>query len=138
MTAQHLRDLQDLVARFEAHEIDPGAFHHAEHVYVAHALLAKHDFIDATALYAKGIRAIAAKAGALEKFSLTITYAFMSVIAERMADGDREDAEAFAAANPDIMSKHLLSAWYAPERLHSRLARQVFLLPDLQALESRD
>ncbi|MEM9763316.1 MAG: hypothetical protein AAF968_12530 [Pseudomonadota bacterium] len=130
MTAQHMHDL---VALFEDHNIDPATFHHAEHVYVAYGLLEKHDFIDAAALYAKGVRAIAAEAGAPEKFSLTITYAFMSVIAERMAGGVHQDVEAFAAANPDIMSKQFLSSWYAPERLHSTLAREVFLLPDLQA-----
>lgn len=114
---------------FEAHAIDPEAFHHAEHVRVAFDLLHKHDFIDAAAIYAKGIRTIAAKAGAADKFNVTITYAFMSLIAERLAHDAIDDFDKFAAQNPDLMSKNALSGWYDAARLHSAVARRVFVLP---------
>ncbi len=115
---------------FEAHEVDSTSFHHADHVRVAFDLLRKYDFLDAAAIYAKGIRAIAAKAGAPRKFNLTITCAFLSVIAERLAAQPVCDFEAFVSHNPDLMSRNLLLRWYASERLGSDMAREIFLLPD--------
>ena len=122
-------DHADLVRRFEACDIDPAAFRHAEHIHVAFGLLKKYDFLEAATIYANGIRALAAKAGAPRKFNLTITCAFMSLIAERMAAKAYDDPEIFAGDNPDLMSKDALAGLYAPERLHSDIARQVFLMP---------
>ena len=124
-------DLAPITIAFEAHEIDNTAFHHADHVRVAFDLLAKYDFIDASAVYAKGIRTLAAKAGAPKKFNLTITYAFMSLIAERLANGPSRDFDAFVGANPDVMSKDVLMKWYDSKRLHTDTAREIFLLPDV-------
>ncbi len=118
-----------LTRAFEAHEIDNSAFDHPAHVQVAFELLKKYDIIDASAIYAKGIRALAAKAGAPEKFNLTITYAFMSLIAERMDQAPHEGFDAFIAANPDMMDKTVLGRWYGADRLHSATARNIFLLP---------
>lgn len=115
---------------FEAHEIDNSTFRHAEHVRVAFDLLQKYDFIDAAAVYAKGIRTMAAKAGAPQKFNLTITYAFMSLIAERLVASSGDDFEVFVSENPDLMSKDVLMKWYDNERLNTETARTIFLLPD--------
>ena len=122
-------DLSALSQGFLAHDIDAGAFHHAEHVEVAFELLKTHDFIDAAALYAKGIRAVAQKAGADQKFNLTITYAFMSLIAERLAETPEITLEAFATSNPDLVSKDILANWYTPDRIMSETARNIFLMP---------
>lgn len=119
----------EITRAFQAHAIDSSRFHHTEHVRVAFDLLGTFDFIDAAATYAKGIRVIAAKAGAPEKFNLTVTYAFMSLIAERMAAMPQAGFEEFVSANPDLMSKSALAGWYSDERLHSDTARRVFLLP---------
>ena len=40
------------------------------------------------------------------------------------------DAQAFAASNPDLFDKSVLSRWYRAERLASDSARRTFLLPD--------
>ena len=125
-TARH----SHLTERFLNHDVDNAQFGHAGHVQVAFELLSSHDFIDAAAIYAKGIRAIAAKAGAPKKFNLTITYAFLSLIAERMDRWPDREFGAFVASNPDLMSKNLLERWYSPNRLTSDTARTVFLLPE--------
>ena len=119
----------DVTRQFLAHAIDNTTFHHAEHVRVAFDLLREHDFIDAASLYAKGIRTIAANAGAPQKFNLTITYSFMSLIAERMLLNPDSDFDSFVAANSDLMSKDLIFNWYDTERLHTDTARSIFLLP---------
>lgn len=118
-----------ITVAFEAHEINNSQFRHSEHVRVAFDLLRKYDFIDASAKYAKGIRTIAAKAGAPEKFNLTITYAFMSLIAEKLSVDPSIEFDTFVSVNPDLMSKDVLLRWYDKERLNSDWARSVFLLP---------
>ncbi len=119
----------DVTIAFEAHAIDNATFGHAEHVQVAYDLLRKYDFIDAAAIYAKGIRTLAANAGAPDKFNLTITYAFMSLIAEQLANTQATDFKSFAQENSDLMAKSVLNQWYSAERLNTQLARDIFLLP---------
>lgn len=123
-------DMAPISIAFEAHEIDNAAFHHADHVRVAFDLLRKYDFIDASSIYAKGIRILAANAGAPTKFNITITYAFMSLIAERMVSNPNVDFEAFVAGNSDLMSKDVLLKWYDREQLDAEKARSIFLLPN--------
>ena len=127
MTARN----QDLVNAFEARSLDPATFHHDDHIYVGYELLLKYAFMKATLLYAGAISEMATKAGAPKKFNLTITIAFMSLIAERMAACDHEGYEDFMSLNLDLMAKDLLEKQYTPTRLYSDLARSVFLMPDI-------
>jgi hypothetical protein len=117
------------VSRFLKTELDPASFRHADHVRVAFEMLRRHPFLDAAWHFAQGLRRIAAKAGRPAAYNETITLAFLSVIAERLGEADFDDFASFAAANPDLMEKHLLERWYAPARLYSETARRTFLLP---------
>ena len=80
--------------------------------------------------YANALRGISARAGKPEAFNLTVTIAFLALIAERMAAGPGDDFAAFAHAHPDLFAKDVLARWYRPEQLASPLARRVFLMPD--------
>lgn len=121
-----------LLGRFEALEIDPGEFGHREHVAAACAMLRRYPFVEAAARYARTIRTMAERAGASQKFNVTVTLAFMDIIAERIQRGGFADCESFLARNPDLLDKNLLGQWYSPERLRSPQARSAFLMPDLR------
>ena len=121
---------QNLLGQFERFEIDAPSFHHSDHVEVAYAMLNKYDFVDACARYATTIREMAKRVGALKKFNMTITFAFMSLIAERKQDFEVNDFTVFLEANPDLLDKKILNNWYSGERLTSATARSLFLLPD--------
>ena len=121
--------LSALTQRFEASDIDPATFGHEEHVRVAFDMLNAYGFADCAARYANSIRTISIAAGAPEKFNMTITLAFLSLIAERLAGVPSTDCDAFIAQNPDLLLKSVLDGWYTEERLQSDVARQVFLLP---------
>lgn len=116
--------------RFLRAEIVPSEFPHRGHVHAAFEMLERHDFPETVLLYSRTLRAMAEKAGRPEAFNQTVTIAFLSLIAERMAGAPAADFTAFAQANPDLLEKSVLSRWYAPERLASALARRTFLLPD--------
>jgi len=121
--------LSALTQQFEACDINPAAFGHEEHVRVAVDMLNAYGFADCAARYANCIRTISIAAGAPEKFNMTITLAFLSLIAERLAAAPTTDSDAFIARHPDLLSKSVLDGWYTQERLQSAAARQIFLLP---------
>ena len=122
----------ELLKQFETHAIDPGAFGHKEHVVVAYEMLHKYSFLDASAKYATAINTIATRAGAPEKFHMTITLAFLSLIAERVHTTSQSNVDEFLAQNTDLLSKNVLSKWYSDEQLKSELARTHFLLPKME------
>ena len=111
-------------------ELDPAEFAHRDHIGVAYEALASHDFGEAVHRVYAGIKALADRAGAPEKANATITWAFMSLIAERMNTTSHADAEDFIANNPDLCRADALAPWYSLERIRSDLARSVALLPD--------
>lgn len=116
--------------RFIRGEVDPRAFPHGEHVRMGFEMLRRHDFAETCLHYSAALRAMTARIGKPEAFHQTVTIAFLAVIAERLKAGGQTEFAAFAAANPDLMTKSVLARWYSPERLGSDAARTTFLLPD--------
>jgi len=119
------------LARFIRGEIDPLTFPHAEHVRMGFEMLRRHNFTESCLHYSAGLREMTTRIGQPEAFHQTMTIAFLAVIAERLEEGRQTEFAAFAAANPDLMTKSVLARWYSPERLASEAARATFLLPDL-------
>ncbi len=120
----------ELARAFEAGELAPEAFKHADHIAVAYEMLSAYEFLDACSRYASSIKALAARAGAPEKYNATITLAFLSLIAERITLGRHTSFEEFISQNGDLTSRDVLMQWYSPKRLTCDTARTVFLLPD--------
>ncbi|WP_372570968.1 hypothetical protein [Ruegeria jejuensis] len=109
--------------------LTPEGFTHRAHLGVAYEILSRHEVFEAMAIYAGGLRALTAAAGVPEKFNATVTFAFLSLIAERMAQASCDGAEAFLTQNPDLLRKGLLEGYFSPDALSSALARRVPLLP---------
>ena len=120
-----------LLDRLTAGTIDPQRFDHVAHLVVAHEALSRHSFFEATRRIAEGLEALTARIGVPEKYNATLTFAYMSLVAERMAADPTADAAAFVAANPDLTRGAPFARWYSEARMSSPLARRVALLPDL-------
>ncbi|CAM2009201.1 hypothetical protein [Acanthopleuribacter pedis] len=123
------RDYAAYTEDFEAGRIAAETFTHVDHLGVAWDMLGRYDFLTAAAHYATGIQQLATRAGVPEKANLTITLAFLSLIAERRITSPAKSFETFLSANPDLCDRNPLRHWYTPERLNTPLARTVFLLP---------
>jgi FAD/FMN-containing dehydrogenase len=104
-------------------------FGHREHLAAAYALLQRHPFAEAAWRYARGIERLATGAGAPEKFNTTVTLAWLSLVAEAMADSPRAGFDRLLANHPPLLDRHRLQDWYAPHRLYGDRARRMFLLP---------
>lgn len=111
--------------------LPPEAFNHRAHVRAAYLVLAEaRSFGGALDRMRELITRYAVHIGRAGLYHETITVAFMALINERAAETKGEPSwDAFAAANPDLFGKEILTRRYGAEVLKSDLAREVFLLP---------
>jgi hypothetical protein len=132
-----LDDLDDdaLIARFEALAVPPAAFDHRGHVRLAFAMLRGADFGEAAVRFRRSLRQFAEAAGAPDKVHETLTWAYLSVIATRMArDPMSTTSQQLLARHPDLLERGAagaLSRHYDVGAVAaSALARRVFVLPN--------
>jgi hypothetical protein len=122
----------ELLQRFENGTADPAGFDHRAHIVTAVALLQQAPYLEAVERYAQGIKRLAAAAGVPHKFNMTITVAFLSVIAERLQAAPDVDSTDFLASNADLLAPDFLLHWYDAPRLSSPAARNLFLMPEVR------
>lgn len=122
------RDYEEYTDAFLNQEVGADDFSHLDHVCVAREILLRFDFLMAVQIFSESIHSMAMNAGAGEKFNLTITLAFMSIISERMQSG--EDLESFVKTNQDLLHTDFMVEYYSTERLNSSKAKGMFLMPD--------
>jgi hypothetical protein len=128
----YLRD--PLVLAFEAGTVDPPAFRHREHLYVAWCYLKALPAEEALLRYVRHLRALTAKLGVPGKFHATMTWAYVALLDDAM----REPALAFADFDALVKRRPaLLDAkrgslfdYYDAEELASDRARSRFVLPE--------
>lgn len=123
-------DVSAALRTFLHGETDAKTFHHRDHVEMAFEILSHHpNFVTAASAFSSSLRKIASRAGNASAYHETITLAFLSLIAERMAGSSTRCFDAFATRNADLLDKEALSRWYSAERLGSPVARTTFVLP---------
>jgi len=118
--------------QFAARELGPEHFDHRGHLHMAWLHLTRYDVDEASRRVCDGIRELAAKFGAPEKFNHTLSEALVRIMAKRMAGDGGNDFEAFLQANPELVDDCLgvLARHYSVEFLHSAAARTGWLAPD--------
>lgn len=116
------------LAQLDAGTLDPEAFSHRDHVGVAIAALQQGDFYDALARMSRGLQRLTLAAGVPEKFNATVTFAFLSVIAE-IEPQPGQDIDTLIDRYPDIMRPSVLKTLYSDSRMQSDIARRVPVLP---------
>jgi hypothetical protein len=127
-------DDAELVARFEALAIAPAEFRHTDHVRLAYAMLRGSDFGDAAVRFRRALRRFAEAAGAPDKFHETLTWAYLAVIARRMAeDPAATTSHALVARHADLVDHRggaVARSYDVAAITGSPLARAVFVLPE--------
>ena len=132
MSCDHLDDLA-LLAAFEALAIAPADFGHRDHLRVAFAMLAREgDLAAAAHAFRTALRRFVAAIGATARYHETLTWAYLALIAERMARRAFASSHELLEANPDLLdhAHGALARSYDVEAItRSELARRVFVLP---------
>jgi hypothetical protein len=120
------------VAAFESGAIDVQRFDHRAHLHVGWCYLREYPLAEAIARFTAALKDLTVRVGAQGKYHETVSWFFMILIAERMAETPGGDWEAFGNANGDLMSdaRGLLRRHYSDECLASEHARRHFVLPD--------
>jgi hypothetical protein len=128
-------DEKRYLEQFERLELGPEHFDHVGHLYMAWLHLRHYEVDEACARVCTGIRRLAEKFGALEKFHHTLSEALMRIIAGRMqvCDGD---FEAFLCANPDLLedARGVLGQHYSDQCLALKQARSDWVEPDREPI----
>jgi hypothetical protein len=121
-------DDRAFVAALESCTLPSEAFDHRAHVRLAWLYLSEEPLLEALSRFVSALKRYAGSLGASGKYHETITYAFVFLIHERMAEHPAATFDEFAAANP-VLFGPILEKYYQPETLASPLARMIFVLP---------
>ena len=126
-------DDAQFVRVFEAGEVPPGGFHHADHVRAAWWYLQQAPLPEALDRFCRALKHFAECRNKPDLYHETITIAYLLLINERL-DGDARDRSwpEFAATNGDLLTwqPSILSRYYCDETLASPTARRTFIMPD--------
>lgn len=116
------------IAEFDAGDIDPEAFSHAEHIRLGWLYLVRYGETDGATRFSTALRRFTTSIGAESRYHETITRFFLEQIADRL---DGTDWQCFKAANPDLFDgKTLLEQHYSPASIATREARLRYIEPD--------
>ena len=123
----------ELLHGFISTELPVDQFHHEQHVRVAWLFVRTHGMPAALGEFTVAIKRFAEAKDAHGLYHETITWAFLLIIAERVARKPADTWDAFAADNVDLLSwkPSVLERYYSKELLASALARTTFVMPDL-------
>ncbi len=122
------------ISDFEALKFDPEGFDHSAHMYVAWSYLKDHDLATTSMRYRATLKRLTRKLGVPEKYHETVTWFYLTIIAERMECQKQVDWQAFVARNADLFARNpsLIRKFYADDVLASERARRSFVLPQPQ------
>lgn len=130
--------VSDVVRAFEERRTLTGSLSHREHVMIAWHYARTRPALQALAELARGIQELAVALGKEGLYHETLTWAWFSLIRERMERiGVDASWEEFSAASDDILSGRAIHEIYEKSTLDSELARRVFLMPDRAPIPAR-
>lgn len=126
----------EFLAALEDGSLPLAEFTHRNHLRAGWLYLERHALPEAAMTCALAIQKYATRHGAPEKFHLTLTLAFMHIIAERRETHPSRDWESFLAACPDLQrdAQQLIARHYSAPVLASERARKTFVPPDREPL----
>ncbi|WP_428266258.1 hypothetical protein [Haliangium sp.] len=126
-----MRTTDPLIQAFESASLDPGGFHHREHLYVAWCYLRELPLEDALARYVRHLRQLTIALGVPDKFHATITWAYVLLLRDAMDRSPDASFDELLADNPALLDHRAgaLYGVYDRAQLDSDQARQRFVLP---------
>ncbi len=109
-----------------------GRFGHRQHIHLAYLTVRRYGTQEAVSRISGWIRHIAAYERAPQKYNATVTRAWTQLVGYHVeADPRAADFGDFAARNPALLDKRLLSRHYRSSTLASTAARAGWIEPDL-------
>ena len=107
-----------------------GRFGHRDHVYLTWLAIGETGPAAAVDLVSEGLQRTARYAGQPRKYHVTMSRAWVELIAARMSP-DPEPFDTFLTRHPEVLNKRLLNTLYRPGTLATEAARTSWVPPDL-------
>jgi hypothetical protein len=124
------RDLKVLAEIIETR----GGFGHREHLELAWSYLLVYSSDEAAEIMTAAINHVARLHGAEDKFHVTMTRAWVHLVAVHNQRWGAESFEEFLERNPDLLDRTLIAHFYSRELILSEGARGSWTAPDLRRL----
>jgi hypothetical protein len=114
-------------------EVMAGAyrFGHRQHVQLTWLAVRRCGTSEAVDLVSEGIQRTARYAGAPQKYHVTMSRAWVELVAHHVAEDPAEDFDTFAEHHVALLDKRLLSRFYRSTTLAGAEARTSWVEPDL-------
>jgi hypothetical protein len=122
----------ELVAGFEAGTLE--RLPHADHVRLGLLYLERHGYDEALRRLADGLLLFATLKGHPEKFHVTMTRAWLDLLAAARQACPGATAAEVMAARSELLDPRALDRYYSPGRLNTEEARTSWTEPDLAPL----
>lgn len=106
-------------------------FGHRQHVRLTWLAVRRYGTDRAIALISDGIRQTARYAGKPQKYHATVSRAWVELVGHHALNDRASDFDTFAARNPALLDKRLLSRFYRSSTLAAAAARTGWVAPDL-------
>ena len=120
------------VTAFENATVDPSAFGHREHLFVAWCYLKELPLEQAVARYVQHLQQLTRALGVPHKYHATLTWAYLVLLHNRMraAELAAADFDTLMRCAPSLLdARTALCEFYDDSELHSDRARSRFILP---------
>jgi hypothetical protein len=125
----------EVLPAFEACQLDPAKFHHADHIRLAWLCVQRYGAGEAEGRLLDGIRRFAQRAGVPQKFMHTTTIAWTRLVAAaQTSNPTANNFSEWIQSNPEMLDRNLLAKYYSPGRLETPEARSGWVEPDLAPL----
>jgi hypothetical protein len=120
---------------FEACQLDPARFHHADHIRLAWLCVNRYGLNQAESRLLDGLCKFAQRAGVPQKFMFTTTIAWTRLVAAAQSNSPRaNNFSEWIQSCPELLDRNLLARHYSPGRLETPEARSSWVEPDLAPL----
>lgn len=106
-------------------------FGHRQHVRLTWLAVRRHGTDRAIALISDGIRQTTEYAGRPRKYHATLSRAWVELVGHHALHDEAADFDEFAARNPALLDKRLLTRFYRSSTLAGEAARAGWVAPDL-------
>jgi len=120
---------------FEACQLEPAKFHHADHTRLAWLCVRRYGASEAESKLLDGLRQFAQRAGVPQKFMFTATIAWTRLVAAAQSNSPHADNfSEWIQSCPELLDRNLLARHYSTGRLETPEARSSWVEPDLAPL----
>ncbi|HEY2695344.1 MAG TPA: hypothetical protein VGJ45_07740 [Pseudonocardiaceae bacterium] len=106
-------------------------FGHRQHVRLTWLTVRRHGTERAIELISDGIRQTTRYVGKPQKYHATVSRAWVELVGHHAVNDEATDFDVFAARNPALLDKRLLTRFYRSSTLAGAAARTGWVAPDL-------